>query len=79
MNKALIFIYVFLAYVAVSVAVILHLATKPEPVKCFHDSAEYQLTIEDDYIVVKDFGRQVTQLPLDSTCNLGDILIKDNE
>lgn len=78
MNKALIFIYAFLAFMIVNVGIIVYLVTKP-PVKCFHDFSEYQLTIEDDHIIVEDYGRTVTVLPLDSTCNLGPILIDDNQ
>lgn len=79
MNKALIFIYAFIIFMIVNIGVIVYLATKPEPPRCFHNFSEYQLTIEEDHLIVENAGRTVTILPLDSTCNLGEILIEDNQ
>ena len=79
MNKVLIFAYSFVGFMAIICAILIYLLTKkPEP-QCFHDPCEYQLTIENEYIVIEDYGRNVTILPLDSTCNLGEILIEDNQ
>jgi len=44
-----------------------------------YPSCEYQLTIEDEFIIVEDFGRPITKLPLSKTGKLGEALIKDNE
>lgn len=41
--------------------------------------SEYQLVIEDDSIIISDFGRHVTTIHLDSTGQIGTELIKDNE
>jgi len=76
MKKVLVFVYAFIIFMIVDIGVIVYLLTKPE---CERDPTEYQLVIEDDYIIISYYSRKVTQLPLDSTCNLGDILIKDNE
>lgn len=78
MNKILIFVYAFITFMVIDLGIIVYLITKPEKT-CAHPASEYQLTIVDDYIIVEDFGREVAQLPLDSTCNLGEILIQDNE
>jgi hypothetical protein len=40
---------------------------------------EYQLFIEDDYIVIESFGRLIDTVHLDSAGQVGEILIKDNE
>lgn len=76
MNRVLIFAYVFVSFMAVICTILLYLLTKnPQP----QQMSEYQLTIEDDHIIVEDAGRTVTILPLDSTCTLGSILIDDNQ
>ena len=75
MNKILVFVYAFIIFMILDISIIIYLLTT----QCHHDPAEYQLTIEDDNIVVKDYGRHVTTLSLDSTYQLGDILVKDNE
>ena len=51
----------------------------PDTAWVLHPQSEYQLTIEEDYIIVSDFNRPVAQLPLNQTGKLGNILIKDNE
>lgn len=43
------------------------------------DPAEYQLVIEDDSIIISDFGRRVGSIPLNKTGEVGNLLIKDNE
>ena len=79
MNRVLIFAYSFVGFMAIICAILIYLLTKkPEP-QCFYDPAEYQLYIEDDYIIVEDYGRSVVILPIDETCTLGSALIKDNE
>jgi hypothetical protein len=40
---------------------------------------EYQLIIEDDSIIISDYGRHVATIHLDSAGNVGKELIKDNE
>lgn len=76
MNRVYIFVYAFIIFMAAMCMILIFLFTTPEHKA---DPAEYQLTIEDNYIIIKDYGRNVTKLPLDSTCELGNILIKDNE
>ena len=56
--------------------------TSPEQKKAnayVPDSSEYQLVIEDDSIIISDFGRHVTTIHLDSAGQIGIELIKDNE
>jgi cell division protein FtsL len=40
---------------------------------------EYQLVIEDDSIIISDYGRHVATIHIDSAGNVGTELIKDNE
>lgn len=51
----------------------------PDTAWVLHPQSEYQLTIEEDYIIVSDFNRPVVKLPLNQTGKLETILIKDNE
>lgn len=44
-----------------------------------YPQCEYQLTVDEEHIIVKDFGRPVTKLFYSETGKLADILIKDNE
>lgn len=43
------------------------------------DASEYQLIIEDDSIIISDFGRPVGKLHLKQIGELSTTLIKDNE
>lgn len=80
MNRVYIFVYAFIGFMAIICLILGCLLTKqPEKQQCYHDPAEYQLYIEDNNVVVEDYGRVVTILPLDSTCNLGKALIDDNQ
>ena len=78
MNRIYIFVYAFIAFMALTCAALIYCVSK-EKQQCYHDPAEYQLIIEDDYIIVEDYGRTVVVLPIDETCTLGPALIKDNE
>jgi archaeosine-15-forming tRNA-guanine transglycosylase len=40
---------------------------------------QYQLTLEDDSLIVTDFDRHVASLPYEKIGKLGDVLIADNE
>lgn len=44
-----------------------------------YPQCEYQLTMEDDYILIEDFGRPVAKVPYAKTGDIGKILIKENE
>lgn len=44
-----------------------------------YPQCEYQLTMEDNYILVEDFGRPVAKVPYNKAGDIGKQLLKDNE
>ncbi len=81
--------YLFLTIASVILAVVLLLfvsstreTISPEQKRANNyvpDPSEYQLVIEDDSIIISDFGRPVGKLHLKQIGQLETILIKDNE
>lgn len=80
--------YLFLTIATVLVAVVLLFLSSyedtisPEQKRAndyVPDPSEYQLVIEDDSIIISDFGRPVGKLHLKQIGELETILIKDNE
>lgn len=80
--------YLFLTIATVLVAVVLLFLSSyedtisPEQKRAndyVPDPSEYQLVIEDDSIIISDFGRPVAKLHLKQIGELETILIKDNE
>jgi hypothetical protein len=81
--------YLFLTIATVIVAVVLLIFSgyketivSPEQKRAnayVPDPSEYQLVIEDDSIIISDFGRPVSKLHLNQIGELETVLIKDNE
>jgi len=44
-----------------------------------YPQCEYQLTMEDNYILLEDFGRPVAKIPYEKAGDIGKELLKDNE
>jgi hypothetical protein len=44
-----------------------------------YPQCEYQLTMEDNYILIEDFGRPIGKIPYNKAGDIGKLLLKDNE
>jgi hypothetical protein len=44
-----------------------------------YPQCEYQLTMEDHYILIEDFGRPVAKVPYEKAGDIGKTLLKENE
>jgi hypothetical protein len=69
--------YLIITVVTIIVAAVLLFTSSMR--ETLTNPAEYQLIIENDSIVISDYGRHVATIHLDSTGQMGIELIKDNE